>query len=545
MEDAAHKKGPEIVLGLVGAVGTDLELVSRFLSEALADLSYRCVPIQLSKLMHDLPLSPWKDLTDSSEYDRYDKHMTAGNQFREFLERGDALGLLAVGAIREARQERGGGPDQPLPRHAYILRSLKHPSEVKALRNIYGPSFFLVAAYCPREVRKRNLSQKLANSEYSLQPDQFYAKAETLMKRDESERDANEFGQNVRDTFPLADVFIDANDPDDTRASVKRFVELIFGTEIHTPSKDEYGMFHAQAAALRSAALGRQVGATITTVDGDIVAVGTNEVPKAGGGLYWSDDEPDKRDFRLGCEVSDKMKRRVLGDLIGRLKKQEWLADDKQDCTVEELVNQAFSDNPTAVMKGSQLVNSIEYFRAVHAEMAAIVDAARRGVAIRDGVLFTTTFPCHDCAKHIVAAGIQRVVFVEPYPKSLAPALYLDSIAVDQRRPESVQGGAAAVGYVNFESFVGVAPRQYMSLFVMGERKTKTGDVVVVNKGEAEPRFSKDLPPELLVLVKENQEFKRFDDQMRAKIALASAPQKNPQPAVVQTKKKEEVRGGA
>ena len=49
MEDAAHKKGPEIVLGLVGAVGTDLELVSRFLSEALADLSYRCVPIQLSK----------------------------------------------------------------------------------------------------------------------------------------------------------------------------------------------------------------------------------------------------------------------------------------------------------------------------------------------------------------------------------------------------------------------------------------------------------------------------------------------------------------
>jgi len=274
--------------------------------------------------MHDLPLSPWKDLTDSSEYDRYDKHMTAGNQFREFLERGDALGLLAVGAIREARQERGGGPDQPLPRHAYILRSLKHPSEVKALRNIYGPSFFLAAAYCPREVRKRNLSQKLANSEYSLQPDQFYAKAETLMKRDESERDANEFGQNVRDTFPLADVFIDANDPDDTRASVKRFVELIFGTEIHTPSKDEYGMFHAQAAALRSAALGRQVGATITTVDGDIVAVGTNEVPKAGGGLYWSDDEPDKRDFRLGCEVSDKMKRRVLGDLIGRLKKQEW-----------------------------------------------------------------------------------------------------------------------------------------------------------------------------------------------------------------------------
>ena len=234
--------------------------------------------------------------------------------------------------------------------------------------------------------------------------------------------------------------------------------------------------------------------------------MGTNEVPKAGGGLYWCDDESDKRDFRLGYETCDKIKRRVLGDLIGRLKKRGWLAEDKQDSTIDELVNLAFEGNPDAIVKGSHLVNSIEYFRAVHAEMAAIVDAARSGVAIRDGVLFTTTFPCHDCAKHIVPAGIQRVVFVEPYPKSLAPDLYLDSIAVDQRKPKNVHG-AEDVGYVVFESFVGVAPRQYMELFVMGERKTQTGDVIVVNKDEAEPRFSKQLLPDLVALVKENQEF--------------------------------------
>lgn len=68
------------------------------------------------------------------------------------------------------------------------------------------------------------------------------------MKRDESERDTDEFGQNVRNTFPMADVFIDASDAEKTRESVRRFVELIFGTEIHTPTKDEFGMFHAQAA---------------------------------------------------------------------------------------------------------------------------------------------------------------------------------------------------------------------------------------------------------------------------------------------------------
>jgi len=200
-EENRQNGGPEIVFGLVGAVGTDLELVQLFLSEAIADVSYRYVPVQLSKLMHDLPVSPWKNLPESPEYERYNEHMTAGNEFRKSLQRGDALAMLAVGAIREARQEKGGNPDHPLPRRAYILKSLKHPSEVKALRSIYGPSFFLIAAYSPRELRKRHLSRKLASSEYSLQPDQFYDKAEILMKRDESERDTDEFGQNVRDTL--------------------------------------------------------------------------------------------------------------------------------------------------------------------------------------------------------------------------------------------------------------------------------------------------------------------------------------------------------
>ena len=55
-------------------------------------------------------------------------------------------------------------------------------------------------------------------------------------------------------------------------------------------------MFQAAAAMRRSAELGRQVGAAICTKAGDVVTVGTNEVPKAGGGLYWEGDEPDARE---------------------------------------------------------------------------------------------------------------------------------------------------------------------------------------------------------------------------------------------------------
>jgi cytidine deaminase len=280
-------------------------------------------------------------------------------------------------------------------------------------------------------------------------------------------------------------------------------------------------------------------------MDGDIVAVGTNEVPRAGGGLYWCEDKPDKRDFKLGYEISDKFKRRVLGDLISRLRDRGWLSEEKKRASIDSLIEEAFSaeGGATPVMKGSHLVSSIEYVRAVHAEMAAIVDAARRGVAIRGCVLFTTTFPCHDCAKHIVAAGIQRVVFIEPYPKSLAPELYLDSIALDPK-PKNTSGGAETVGYVSFESFVGVAPRRYMDVFTMSERKTKSGDLTLPNKSTAVPRFATDLPPVLAILVKENQEFKRFEDQMRVQITVKTLPQKNPQPEVVQMKKPE-VLGGS
>ncbi|MEJ7655371.1 MAG: deaminase [Chloroflexia bacterium] len=46
----------------------------------------------------------------------------------------------------------------------------------------------------------------------------------------------------------------------------------------------------------------------------------------------------------------------------------------------------------------------------MHAEMSALLDAGRRGVPVQGATLYTTTFPCHNCARHIVGAGIDRVV---------------------------------------------------------------------------------------------------------------------------------------
>lgn len=51
----------------------------------------------------------------------------------------------------------------------------------------------------------------------------------------------------------------------------------------------------------------------------------------------------------------------------------------------------------------------------VHAEMNAIIWAARRGISIDGSTIFVTLEPCHDCTKNIIAAGIKKIVFLNEY----------------------------------------------------------------------------------------------------------------------------------
>ena len=51
---------------------------------------------------------------------------------------------------------------------------------------------------------------------------------------------------------------------------------------------------------------------------------------------------------------------------------------------------------------------------AIHAENMAIMNAGGRD--LEGTILYTTTFPCAQCARQIVYAGIGEVVYVEPYP---------------------------------------------------------------------------------------------------------------------------------
>ncbi|MBF0498794.1 MAG: dCMP deaminase family protein [Candidatus Riflebacteria bacterium] len=61
-----------------------------------------------------------------------------------------------------------------------------------------------------------------------------------------------------------------------------------------------------------------------------------------------------------------------------------------------------------------------ELCRGLHAEQNAILQAAAFGVSLKGGVVYCTHQPCVTCAKMLLNAGIEKVVFLGAYPDTLA-----------------------------------------------------------------------------------------------------------------------------
>ena len=61
-----------------------------------------------------------------------------------------------------------------------------------------------------------------------------------------------------------------------------------------------------------------------------------------------------------------------------------------------------------------------ELCRGIHAEQNAVVQAAYHGVSVNGGTLYCTHQPCVVCTKILINAGIERIVYANPYPDKLA-----------------------------------------------------------------------------------------------------------------------------
>lgn len=136
------------------------------------------------------------------------------------------------------------------------------------------------------------------------------------------------------------------------------------------PSWDEYFMKLANDVATRTTCLRRGVGCVIVK-DNRILATGYNGVPSG---------------LRHCCETG---------------------------CLREKL----------GVPSGQRH----EICRGLHAEQNAIIQAAKYGINIQGSKIYVNTQPCIVCAKMIINAGIEEIIYQNPYDDELARDLLQES----------------------------------------------------------------------------------------------------------------------
>ena len=51
----------------------------------------------------------------------------------------------------------------------------------------------------------------------------------------------------------------------------------------------------------------------------------------------------------------------------------------------------------------------------IHAEMNAIIWAAKEGISIDGATIYVTLEPCSECSKNLIASGIRRIVYKKSY----------------------------------------------------------------------------------------------------------------------------------
>lgn len=476
----------DIVIGLIGAVGTHLHSVEKAIENDLKTYAYQYELIKLSKLIKQYPGYTHLDKTKMHRRDYYNEAINGGNAIRDKLKNASALVQWAVLDIMDHRA-------RPLENHlrgrCFVIDQIKTPEEVRFLREVYGSLFYCIATYADEAVRQKRLTREFEEDRHEQKEKGAgpAAAARAVIERDHREK--GDFGQNVRKAFVEADYFVRSDEQLDIQKAIDRFFFLVFDKPYVSPTKSEIAMMHAKTAALRSADLSRQIGATIVSRDGRLITTGCNEVPKAGGGQYWENDVDDTRDWVLGYDANDKKKRQGIIELIDALNdkfKSEYLEADFPENIYDGLVK--------ADRLQETLVDSlIEFGRIVHAEQAAMNTACMSGVAIRDADLYCTTYPCHMCARQIVNCGIRNVFYIEPYPKSQVTELYEDSIDPNPKltRKEYLKrlnDPNIDVQRVFFIPFEGVAPRRYGDLFSNKRRKEDNGEKLTFNPLEAKPR---------------------------------------------------------
>lgn len=480
-EQVVKNESNEFVFAVVGYVGSGNSQIASSLKKLLEEKGFEVSIIKARIFIKEYAASIGNELPcETKTTADVVAYQDAGNEMRENSSDDAIIAKNSILKIRENRANSIGvessGTEPIIPdgkKRAYIIDSIRHPAEVNLLRNVYQNAFILIGVVCREDVRSNRLM-----AHYSA------SKKDSLLLMEKDAKSGNNFGQRTIDAFHLSDFFLDnsidrfrnvggeeqENDEWLINEKLSRLIKIITHSEVVRPEMSETAMHHAFGAKLRSSCLSRQVGAALVDNSGNVLATGTNEVPKSGGGVIGENfvELESKDDHRCFFRKQFCSNTRRHNEIINNI--------------VEDLgsiikLNSGKKIEITKMLKDGEIGDLIEFSRAIHAEMDAVLSAARSGADIKGTRLFCTTFPCHYCARHLVTAGIDEVQYIEPYPKSEATDLHSDAIVTiwDKNWIPPSEGGEKVL----FRPFSGVAPRLYRLAFIKDRdlKNKETGDM--------------------------------------------------------------------
>jgi dCMP deaminase len=115
------------------------------------------------------------------------------------------------------------------------------------------------------------------------------------------------------------------------------------------------------------------------------------------------------------------MKRKLIIELLEVLSKNSTCKKLKTSAVIiknKSVVSLGYNGSPRGTdeceTENCLIINN-HCVRCVHAEQNAIINAARNGVSLLGSIMYCLHFPCKDCLKQILNAGVSELYYVNDY----------------------------------------------------------------------------------------------------------------------------------
>lgn len=393
------------VVGLTGAFGSGCTSAAEHLRDAKGYF-----PIPLSHTLR----AEWKVRHGAAEPQRHDLQRL-GDELREEHGR-DVL-------VSRGLDELDGTAE------LVVVDSIRNLGEVEALRERFGDKFSLIGVLATPDDRWYRIGAQQYTNNGLTQADFLEDDA-----RDKEEEEM-EHGQQVALCVDEADMLVNssARTLGPLFEKVDELADLASGEFHRYAEREEIFMHMAYSASHSSKCLKRHVGAVIVDARGDVVGVGYNENP-FGTNPCVEEPEYENKCFR------DNVRNLKFQDLSARHARcpscgEELRVDDGPPWRCLACADKGMKTNLEPFFFPDRAMN---WCTAVHAEVRALMAAGHDVIGM---TLYTTTFPCFQCAEKISQAGISHVWFTEAYPDTLS-ARRLAMADIDYTQFEGVRSAA-------------------------------------------------------------------------------------------------------